>query len=184
MKIKLSILFYLLGFSGYLIAQDSDDRRIIVSGFLSGEYTTLGYYGGLGIGIDYKNWAVTLSPVIDYSKAVSMFDGPWGIVTNLSYYPGLKHDRTINHFINAIHRIRFSNRFCSADNCEKKYNKTHEYLLGYGIQIRIYQKLYISNSINAGVFVEKLYSDYEKNWIKSKGLDVVIQLRLIYKFNE
>ncbi len=184
MNIRLTILIYFLLFSGLSFAQDSVDRKIKISGFLSGEYTTLGYYGGLGIGIDYNNWNIEFSPVMDYSKAVSVFDCPFGFVANVSYFPNLNSKKTINHFINSIYRIRFSNRYCSLDNCGKKYNKTHEFLIGYGIQVRIYNSLYLSNSINAGIFIEKLYSDYENKWLKNKGFDTVIQLRLIYKFIE
>lgn len=170
--------------SGLSFAQDSVNRKIKISGFLSGEYTTLGYYGGLGIGIDYDKWAIAFSPVMDYSKAVSVFDGPFGFVANVSYFPNLNTKKTINHFINSVYRIRFSNRYCSQDNCGKKYNKTHEILLGYGIRIKVYKKIYLSNSVNAGIFIEKIYSDSESRYLKNKGFDTVIQLRLIYKFIE
>jgi len=184
MNFKLTILIYILSFSGFLSAQDSVNRKISISGFLSAEYTTLGYYGGLGIGIDYNNWNISFSPVMDYSKAVSMFDGPFGFVTNVSFFPNLNRDKTINYYINSVYRIRFSDRYCSNDNCGKKYNKTHEIALGYGIQVKMYNNLYLSSSINAGIFIEKLYSDYENKWINNKGFDTVIQLRLIYKFLE
>ncbi len=155
---------------------------ISVGGFISGEYTTLGYYGGIGLCVDYNKFSLAFSPVMDYSKAVSMFDGPFGFVFNLSYYPTLNREKTFNHYINSIYRISLTNRY--SEDSDVKYNKTHEILLGYGIEIKMYKGLYLSSSINAGMFIDKVYSDYEKEYSKNKGFDTVIQLRLIYRFIE
>ena len=184
MNIRLIILIYFLFFSGFSFSQDSADRKIKINGFLSGEYTTLGYYGGLGFEIEYDKVNISISPVIDYSKAISVFDGPFGLVTNVSYFPGLNEQKAINHYINSVYRIKFSNRYCSRDNCGKKYNKTHEILLGYGIRFRVWKRIFLSNSVNAGIFIDKIYSDSKNKYLKNTGFDTVIQLHLIYKFIE
>jgi hypothetical protein len=181
---KTSIVNILFGF--FLVtafgvkAQDTLNSSININSYLSADITNLGYYGGIGSQVRYKKVGLSLAYIIDYSKADLPFDGPSGLAISICYYPTPSPNKRINHYINTDYRLVFHKRF-NISNDSKKYNKSHEINLGYGISLKIFKNLSLSNAINIGWFIENSYSDRSNKSINNHGNNSLIQTRLNFK---
>lgn len=63
-------------------------------------------------------------------------------------------------------------------------NLIHELNIGYGILLRIYDNIYVGNTIAVGKYWESYYNNYSHSRIIFDGYDNNIKLFLTYYFNE
>jgi hypothetical protein len=176
--IILGILFFTTSQS---IAQDTLKPPLKYSVFLAGDVSSIGFYGAVGAKIKRKNLELSLAYLIDYSKAEFPVNGPFGFGLSLSYFPNYTDKKIISQYINTDYRLIFHKRYCTYD-CSVKYNKTDETNIGYGVSIRILNKLSLSNSINVGWYTESLYSDRTSKTIINYGVNTLIKTRLNFHF--
>jgi len=167
--------------SSYSIAQDSLKSQLKFTSFLCGDVSSIGFYGGVGAQIQRDNITFSLSYLVDYSKADFPVDGPFGIGISISYFPNHIDKKIIKQYLNTDYRLIFHKRYCIYD-CSKKYNKTNEISIGYGISIKVFKKLSISNSINVGWYIENLYSDRTSKTIINSGVNTLVQTRINFHF--
>jgi hypothetical protein len=170
--ISLSISFNTLG-------QDSTSSKFTINSHLGFDITNVGYYGNIGGQINYKKIGFGIAYIIDYSDADLPFDGPFGLAANLAYSPNYSSNKIINHFINLDYRITFHKRFCKYD-CNQKYNKIQEFNIGYGLSIKIFKNLFLSNTINIGWYFEKSLSDRTNKTITENGSNSLLNIKLHY----
>ncbi len=172
------ILSLFLFISCPTFGQDSLSSNIKITTHFGYEISNVGCYGNIGGQINYKKFGFGLAYILDYSDANGL-DGPFGVATTLSFSPNHSDNKVINHFINLDYRITFHQRFCTFD-CSQKYNKIQELNIGYGLSIKIFKRLSISNTINIGWYLEKSLSDRTGKTISESGSNSLINAKLNY----
>ena len=177
------ILIISLFITTSITAQDSLKTPIQVLPHIGADFTNVGSYGSIGAQFRYNKIVLSLSYLIDYSKTNFPFDGPFGLAISTSYFPNYSNDKVINHFINLDYRITFHERSCTYD-CSQKYNKAQEINAGYGLSIRIFKRVFISNSINVGWFFENSLSDRTSKTITNNGSNTLISSKLNFLINK
>ena len=168
--------------NGQIFAQqDTLKTPIKIIANLCGDVSNVGFYGGIGAQATYNKIGFSLSYLVDYSKDELPINGPFGFNTSLSYYFLLPNKKIITPFVNMDYRILFHKRYCKYD-CSKKYNKTHEITLGYGISLKVFKNISISNTTNVGWYIENYYSDRTGETIKNSGINTLVQTHLNFHF--
>ena len=176
-----SLIFILLSASLFSNKPDSVKQQYCPGISFIHDISNFGYRTGIGLSVydNERNIQLAIIPVLDVLKTNLPLDGPYGINTTAIFFFGKKNSSSLNSFVNADHKIMFNKRISNTLN-DKKFNTLHEITAGYGIEVRVYRRLFILNSVNAGIVLDRIFSVNENKTKTYTGTEMLISFTIRY----
>jgi hypothetical protein len=179
----------ILMLSQFLYAEEADSIKIPSDGIsyatsLTSGYTYSGYFIDWTAMIVAGHHALYGGPVIllsdyylpgdvttglaagwRYSLLNSLLDDRWNFYVSLEY-----------QLIPYIVKYRLEK--------SKRTNQVHTINMSYGVQFKLYKRIFASNSIGAGVYIDRYYNSLTRRKDILTGLNMLIKLSISYEFDD
>lgn len=189
MRLLFTITF--ICFSIFSFAQETEEeakaRREIklqrnksYSILLSGDLTYTGYSAVLGLEYERRKHAYYIGPKISITNSYLFTRAPYGGVLGYRYF-FLSDLKRWKVYFNTDYQLYVFRSYTGINQQGKLRNYIHEINLGYGVQFKINERFYVSNSISIGKYFESYYNTKSEERINLNGYNALLRIFFKYK---
>jgi hypothetical protein len=176
------IIFFILFSPLHIYAQE--ENKITANGL--GISTATNYtFSGIGVilNLEWQNYdhIFYTGPKIPLSKTYLPFRSPFGWNIGYRHEYNKSQQKKMSFFFNIDYQLEMSKSF-SAIQESKKINSIHEAFIGYGVQYKFCDRLYLANVLGVGGYYESYYNpdlNLRKNY---GGYNNMFKFFVNYKF--
>lgn len=144
-------------------------------------YTFSGISAYVGFEWQNKDHIFYTGPKLNITRTYLPFRNPFGWILGYRHDYNKSAQKKMSFFFNADYQVLISNSFSYLEESKKK-NHIHEIFVGYGVQYKFSERVYLVNAFGIGGYIESYYNtdlNFRKNYW---GYNNLFKFFLNYKF--
>jgi hypothetical protein len=141
-----------------------------------------GFYFAPSIGFFQNRHHVRLGAKVSISEASSLSNMPMGILSGYRYYFRNNPLKRVQFYFDVQYQLLMSRSFSrTADRYPKNY--LHEIFATYGIEVRLWKKLFLGNELGVGYYFRSLFNTTSQERTLFGNYNATFQLYFSYRID-
>ena len=144
------------------------------------DLTYTGYSGVLAVEYERRKHSFYLGPKFSITQTYLFGKAPYGGVAGYRYF-FLSDLKRWKVYFNTDYQLYLFRSFNGQNEKGALNNHIHEISLGYGVQFKLNERIYFSNSISIGKYFESYYNPKTEERTNLNGYNSLLRLIVKYK---